>query len=168
MIRVLIYFVSYIFCRFFFRIAFPTSRWSYDCQGTHEIWNMNKLQGRHNARWRLKSPASWLFTQPFIEAQIKENIKGPRHWPLWSTVNSPHKGPLTRKMFLFDDIIMIQAITCWQVRLSDCICAKTIEMGEISAPIGIWYPWAMAWPFLLLQPQYWYAYSVYMYQVCSI
>ena len=35
------------------------------------------------ARWRLKSPASRLFTQPFIQAQIKENIKDPRHWPLW-------------------------------------------------------------------------------------
>ena len=34
------------------------------------------------ARWRLKSPASPLFTQPFIRAQIKENIKVPRHWPL--------------------------------------------------------------------------------------
>ena len=28
-----------------------------------------------------KSPASRLFTQPFIRAQIKENIKAPRHWP---------------------------------------------------------------------------------------
>ena len=27
------------------------------------------------ARWRLKPPASPLFTQPFIQAQIKENIK---------------------------------------------------------------------------------------------
>ena len=35
------------------------------------------------ARWRLKSPVSRLFTQPFIQAQIKENIKAPRHWPLW-------------------------------------------------------------------------------------
>ena len=26
-------------------------------------------------RWRLKSPASRLFTQPFIQAQIKETIK---------------------------------------------------------------------------------------------
>ena len=34
------------------------------------------------ARWRLKSPASRLFTQPFIRAQIKVNIKAPRHWPL--------------------------------------------------------------------------------------
>ena len=32
------------------------------------------------ARWRLKSPASPLFTQPFIQAQIKENIKALRHW----------------------------------------------------------------------------------------
>ena len=62
-------------------------------------------------RWRLKSPASRVFTQPFIQSQIKENIKAPRHWPLWggihrSPVNSPHKGPVTRKMSPFDDVIM--------------------------------------------------------------
>ena len=34
-------------------------------------------------RWYLKSPASWSFTQSFVQAQIKENIKTPRHWPLW-------------------------------------------------------------------------------------
>ena len=33
-------------------------------------------------RWRLKSPASRLFTQPLIQAQIKESTKAPRHWPL--------------------------------------------------------------------------------------
>ena len=33
-------------------------------------------------RWRIKSPASRLFTQPFIQTQIKENIKALRHWPL--------------------------------------------------------------------------------------
>ena len=31
-------------------------------------------------RWRLKTPASWLFIQPFVEAQIKENIKAPYSW----------------------------------------------------------------------------------------
>ena len=31
---------------------------------------------------RIKSPTSRLFTQSFIQAQIKENIKAPRHWPL--------------------------------------------------------------------------------------
>ena len=34
------------------------------------------------ARWRLKSPASRLFTQSF-QAQIKENSKALRHWHLW-------------------------------------------------------------------------------------
>ena len=34
------------------------------------------------ARLRLKPPASRLFTQAFIQAQIKENIKVQRHWPL--------------------------------------------------------------------------------------
>ena len=34
------------------------------------------------AWWRLRSPASRLFTQPFIRVQIKENIKAPRRWPL--------------------------------------------------------------------------------------
>ena len=33
-------------------------------------------------RWHLKSLASRLFAQ-FVEAQIKENIKAPRHWSLW-------------------------------------------------------------------------------------
>ena len=34
-------------------------------------------------RWRLKSPASLLLTQPFMYAQIKENINALRHWPWW-------------------------------------------------------------------------------------
>ena len=29
------------------------------------------------------SSASRLFTKPFIQAQIKENIKAPHHWPLY-------------------------------------------------------------------------------------
>ena len=56
------------------------------------------------------SPASPLFAQPFIQTQIKENIKAPRHWPLWGIhrgpVNSPHKWTVTRKMFPFHDVIM--------------------------------------------------------------
>ena len=66
------------------------------------------------ALWRLKSPASQLFTQRFIQAQIKENIKASRHWPLWWEftgdrwmVNSPLKGPETRKMLPYDDVIMV-------------------------------------------------------------
>ena len=39
---------------------------------------------------RLKSPASRLFNQSFIQAQIKENVTAPRHW--WP-MDSPHKWP---------------------------------------------------------------------------
>ena len=72
-------------------------------------------------RWRLKSPAPRLFTQPFIQAQIKKHqisaslafVRGIHRWP----VNSPHKGPVTRKMFIFDDVIM-----SWQI---SGMCLKT-------------------------------------------
>ena len=42
---------------------------------------------------------------------MKENINAPLHWPLWGEftgdrMNSPHKGPVTWKMFPFDDVIM--------------------------------------------------------------
>ena len=37
-------------------------------------------------------------------------VRGIHRWP----VNSPHKGPVTRKMFPFDDIIMKDLInSCW-------------------------------------------------------
>ena len=63
------------------------------------------------ARWRIKSPVSRLFTQAFIQTQIKENIKAPRHWPLCGEFIGdrwipPHKWPVPRKMFPFDDVIM--------------------------------------------------------------
>ena len=102
----------------------------------------------------LKSPATLLSLKLFVQAHIRENIKAPRHWPLWGNqpvtggissqraskaeafacsticsgadqrkyqsfaplvfvrgihrwpVNSPHKRPVTRKMFPFDDVIM--------------------------------------------------------------
>ena len=44
----------------------------------------------------------------FVPAQIQENIKSPRHWTLcdrWP-VDSPREGPVTPKMFPFDDVIM--------------------------------------------------------------
>ena len=61
-------------------------------------------------QWRLKSPASRRFAQLFVQAQIKETVKHSaslafvrriRGWP----VISPHKGPVTRKMLPFDDIM---------------------------------------------------------------
>ena len=46
--------------------------------------------------WRLKSPVSRLFTQPFIQAQIKENIKAQCHWPLWGEFTGDRWIPRTK------------------------------------------------------------------------
>ena len=46
--------------------------------------------------WRLKSPASRLYVQPFIQAQIMENIKALRHWPLWGEFTGDRWIPRTK------------------------------------------------------------------------
>ena len=65
--------------------------------------------------WRLKSPASRLFTQPFIQRADQRKhqssaslafVPGIHRWP----VNSPHKEPVTRKMFPFPDVIMTYTV----------------------------------------------------------
>ena len=48
------------------------------------------------ARYRLKSPASRLFTQPFIRAQIKVNINVPRHWPMCGEFTGDRWIPRTK------------------------------------------------------------------------
>ena len=62
-------------------------------------------------RWRLKSLASGLFAQPFVQAQIKENTKfratGLCEGTSPVTGGLPSLGPVTRKMFPFHDVIMI-------------------------------------------------------------
>ena len=45
-----------------------------------------------------------------LTVQIKENIKAPRHWPLWGNspviVEFPEQGASNRGMIQFDDVIM--------------------------------------------------------------
>ena len=62
----------------------------------------------------------------FIQAEIKENIKAPRHWPLSWEVTGDHEflaqGPVTRKRFTFDDVF----ITKWCVHL-DAILDRMVS-----------------------------------------
>ena len=44
----------------------------------------------------LKSPASRLFTQLFIQTHVKENIKAPRHWPLCGAFTGDRWIPRTK------------------------------------------------------------------------
>ena len=63
------------------------------------------------AKWRLKTPTPGVFAQSFFSGAHKKNhqspvslafVRGIHRWP----VDSPHKGPVTRKMFSFDALIM--------------------------------------------------------------
>ena len=67
-------------------------------------------------RWCLKPPTSRLFTQLFIQGVDKKKhqssaslafVRGIHRW----LVNFPHKGPVTRNMFSYDDVIMSTLIS---------------------------------------------------------
>ena len=96
-------------------------------------------------RWRLKSPASRLFTQPFVQAQIKESsaslafVRGLHRWP----VNSPDKGPVMRKMFPYDDAGELWGVFCaWTVcsggdqRKHQCPAPLAFVMGIQRSPVN--------------------------------
>ena len=73
---------------------------------------LTTLQWRHNEPDCVSNhqPNDYLLNGLF-RRRSKKNIKVPRHWPLCG--NSPHKGPVTRKMFPFDDVIMTQSNCRW-------------------------------------------------------
>ena len=80
------------------------------------------------ARWRLKSPASRLFTQPFIQTQIKENIKAPRHLPLPAQMASNAEN-----------------VSIWWRHHGNCYCRdfwrlSSITSGSVQLPESLYNP----------------------------
>ena len=63
----------------------------------HHIETLRVAVTLQYTQWCLKSPASRLFAQPFVQAPIRENIKAPRHWPLWGEFTSDRWIPLTQR-----------------------------------------------------------------------
>ena len=57
-------------------------------------------------------------TQPFIQAQIKENIKAPRHWPLWGKFTDDRWIPRTNGQWRGK---------CFPLMTSSCGCSKSIS-----------------------------------------
>ena len=70
-------------------------------------------------RWCLKSPASRLFTHPFVQAQIKENSKAPRHWPLWGESTGDRWIPLTKGQWHSKVSIWWRHHDWWHYRQAD-------------------------------------------------
>ena len=100
---------------------------------THDIFNC------------LKSPASRLFTQPFIQAQIKENIKAPRHRPLCGEFTGsrwfPRKGASYAKNVsiwwrhheLWHNLLMHVFLTRWVDKQllfgGECLLTVVVKVG---------------------------------------
>ena len=59
------------------------------------------------------------------------------------SVNSPHKWPVTRKMFPFDDVIMVPEKMCTRGILGEyCTCSKCVQLALLCT-IGILYKWIL-------------------------
>ena len=56
------------------------------------VWRPSEV---YNGNPYTNKTASRLFAYPFVQAHIKENIKAPRHWPLWGEFTGHRWIPLT-------------------------------------------------------------------------
>ena len=53
----------------------------------------------------LKSPASRLFAQSLVQARIKENVKAPRHWPLYCMLQRRSNEFMCNKVFVIESAV---------------------------------------------------------------
>ena len=87
------------------------------------------------AQLRLKSPALRLFTQPFIQTQIKENIKAPRHWPLCGEFTGTGEFPAQRASYA-ENVFHLMT-SSWDNGLSSVRSQAIIwSNADLSSPIG--------------------------------
>ena len=92
----------------------------------------------------LKSPASRLFAQPFVQAHIKGNIKAPRYRHLWGETTGdrrfpPHKGPVTRKCFH-----LMTSLCIWLCR----VLSNTNKLAELYT--NPWVTWTCLRPVTII------------------
>ena len=87
----------------------------------------------------LKSSASWLFTQPFIQTQIKENIKAPCHWPLCGEFTGTGEFPTQRASYA-------ENVSIWWRHNDDGFCPAWCHSE--------WMPWRPPPCMILREPQH--------------
>ena len=94
--------------------------------------------------WRLKSPASVVYSTVYPGADQRKHqspaslafVRGIHQGP----VNSPHKWPVTRKLFPFDDVIMTYIdIICWKITYSTSCSRLPGDVFNINGHVGDWY-----------------------------
>ena len=102
----------YIYAVFYSYSLYTTSHMCHWNAGTASVWNPHFDIYYSDVIMGLKSPASGLFAQSFVSDAVQRKhqrssslacVSGIPRWP----VDSPHKGPVSRKMFPFDNVIML-------------------------------------------------------------
>ena len=66
------------------------------CWNPYDVDHCLALLKYHYCDVIMSAMACRLFTQPFIQVQLKENIKAPRHWPLWGEFPGDRWIPSTK------------------------------------------------------------------------
>ena len=108
------------------------------------------LQWRHNERYGVSNHQSLecLFNRLFRRRSKKHQssaslafVRGIHRLP----VNSPHKWPVTRKMFPFDDVIMLLLIGWGQV---STLCLRQQLSAIARCDVMTWKRFPHHWPFV--------------------
>ena len=79
--------------------------------------------------------------------QNQRNTKAPRHWPFMRgihrrPVNSPRTGPVMRKMFPFDDVIMYRyCLYCCHHYISFLLIKPSLKLGHGWVIISHFFTW---------------------------
>ena len=91
--------------------------------GTIPISSQLKQEKRHPLQWRHNGPDGVsshrridCLLQPFVQAQINENIKAPRHWLLWGEFTADRWIPLTKGQWRGK---------CFHLMTSSCMVRKS-------------------------------------------
>ena len=95
------------------------------CNKMPLLWRHNEHDGVSNHQ-----PYDCLLNRLFRQRKHQSSAPLAFVWAIhrWP-VNSPHKGPITRKMFPFDDVIMIRSKSDWLLTYIYCVTVITITTG---------------------------------------
>ena len=114
----------------------------------HSVGNLSPtLHWRHNDHGGVSNhqPRGCLLNRLFRHSSKKTSklhITGLCAGNSPGPVNSPHKGPVTRKMFPFDDVIMIYLNLLRSHNANKC--PWNVIIGSGNAILPVWYP-AITW-----------------------
>ena len=86
-----------------------------------------------------------MFTKPFVQTQNKENIKSPRHWPLWGEFIGDRWIPLTKGQWR-GKCFHWMTYSCLSVLITLSVFSKVDRIAHDN--VIIWKHFPRYWPFV--------------------